>query len=468
VTITSRFDTVSPMDSRFYGGDPALYKALHPYLSAAAAIKYMARVEGALALALADVGITDKTTANAIASAADRITAQEVAEEEARTRHDVRALVNVIRSRVPDDAKRFVHLGATSYDIVDTANALRYRECINRVVVPTVAVLIAKCISIAEAEADTAQIGRTHGRHAEPVTFGFAMAEYVSRLGDRLEQLRLAARRLPGKLSGAVGAYNALALLAPDPRALERRFLASMQLQAAPVSTQIVPPEGWTDLAHACVSALGVMANLADDMRQLQRSEIGEVAESFAAEQVGSSTMPHKRNPVSFENVKSIWKAIAPRMLTTYMDQISEHQRDLTNSASQRFLGEILAATTYAAGRLSSSLDGMRVDRDRLKANLAMSRGAIAAEPLYVLLAKYGHPDAHEAVRRLTLEAERGSRSLLEVASQDTEFRDFLTKFTPDERRILERPEEYHGLAPQIAREIASAWRERLKGILPE
>jgi adenylosuccinate lyase len=334
--------------------------------------------------------------------------------------------------------------------------------------VPTLAVLIAKCISIAEAEADTAQIGRTHGRHAEPVTFGFAMAEYVSRLGDRLEVLRLSARRLPGKLSGAVGAYNALALLAADPRALERRFLASLQLHAAPVSTQIVPPEGWTDLAHACVSALGVMANLADDMRQLQRSEIGEVAESFAAEQVGSSTMPHKRNPVSFENVKSIWKAIAPRMLTTYMDQISEHQRDLTNSASQRFLGEILAATTYAAGRLASSLDGMRVDRDRLKANLAMSRGAIAAEPLYVILAKYGHPDAHEAVRRLTLEAERGSRSLLEVATLDADLREYLKKFSPDERRILERPEEYFGLAPQVARDIASTWRERLKGILPE
>src|SRR3989475_687879 len=379
MTITNRFDAISPIDSRFYGGDPALYKALHPYLSAAASIKYMARVEGALALALADVGITDKGVANAIASAADRITAQEVAEEETRTRHDVRALVNVIRSQVPDEAKRF-----------------------------------------------------------------------------------------PGKLSGAVGAYNALALIAENPRTLERRFLASLQLHAAPVSTQIVPPEGWTDLAHACVSALGVMANLADDMRQLQRSEIGEVAESFAAEQVGSSTMPHKRNPVSFENVKSIWKAIAPRMLTTYMDQISEHQRDLTNSASQRFLGEILAATTYAAGRLASSLDGMRVDRDRLKANLAMSRGAIAAEPLYVLLAKYGHPDGHEAVRRLTLEAERGSRTLLEVATLDTDLREYLKKFTPDERRILERPEEYRGLAAEVAREVASTWRERLKGVLPE
>ena len=203
-------------------------------------------------------------------------------------------------------------------------------------------------------------------------------------------------------------------------------------------------------------------------MRQLQRSEIGEVAESFAAEQVGSSTMPHKRNPVSFENVKSIWKAMAPRVLTTYMDQISEHQRDLTNSASQRFLGEILAATAYAAARLAQSLDGMRVDRDRLKANLALSRSTIAAEPLYVLLAKYGHPDAHEAVRRLSIEAERGSRPLLEVAMLDDELRAYLARLTQDERRVLERPEEYRGIASQVARDVATSWRERLKGFLPE
>jgi len=449
----NRFDAISALDYRFIGGDAKLAKDLVPYLSAAAVIRYQARVEGALAQAMADAGICDRGVADAIARAADRVTPQDVADEEAKTRHDVRALVNVIRAQVPDDAKRFVHLGATSYDIVDTANALRYRECVERVVIPALGALVARCISIAEAEADTPQIGRTHGRHAEPITFGFAMAEYVSRLGDRIEFLRSVARRLPGKLSGAVGAYSAVGLLTADPRALERRFLGALGLNPRSSSTQIVEPEGWTDLAHACVTTLGVMANLADDMRHLQRTEIGEVAESFAPEQVGSSTMPHKRNPVSFENVKSIWKAMAPRVMTTYLDQISEHQRDLTNSASQRFLGEILAATTYAAGRLASSLDGMRVDRDRLKANLAMSRGAIAAEPLYVLLAKYGHADAHEAVRRLTLEAERGSRSLLEVASQDNELREYLKKFTPDERRILERSEER-----RVGKECRSRW----------
>ncbi len=467
--MNSRWDAISPIDYRFVGGDAKLQKELGPYLSAAAVIRYQARVEGALALAMADSKILDHAIADEIARGADQVTPQEVADEEEKTRHDVRALVNVIRAHVSDDAKRYVHLGATSYDIVDTANALRYRECIDRVIVPALARLVARCIAIAEAEADTPQIGRTHGRHAEPITFGFAMASYVSRIGDRTQALIAVARRLPGKLSGAVGAYNAMGLLATtSPRALEKRFLRSLGLEPRPMSSQIVEPEPWTDLAHACITALGVMANMADDMRHLQRTEISEVTEAFAADQVGSSTMPHKRNPVSFENVKSIWKAMAPRVVTTYMDQISEHQRDLTNSASQRFLGEILASTAYAAGRLASSLDGIRVDRDRLKANLAMSRGTIVAEPLYVLLAKYGHLDAHEAVRRLTLEAERSGRTVLEVAAQDTDLRAYLKKFTPAERRTLERPEEYLGIAPEVTRSVTALWREKLKGVLPE
>jgi len=178
--------------------------------------------------------------------------------------------------------------------------------------------------------------------------------------------------------------------------------------------------------------------------------------------------MPHKRNPVSFENVKSIWKAMAPRVMTTYLDQISEHQRDLTNSASQRFLGEILAATAYAAGRLATSLDGIRVDRDRLKANLASARGQVAAEPLYVLLAKYGHPDAHEAVRKLTLEAERSGRTVLEIAMLDREVREYMKKLSADERRVLDQPEEYRGLSSEVTKDVANMWRERLKGVLPE
>jgi len=468
VTLQSRFDAISPLDSRFYGGDPQLYAALHPYLSEEGRVRAQAKAEAALARALAEEGIAPATVADAIAAAAERVGAAEVYAEEARIGHDVRALVNRIREQLPEDARRFVHLGATSMDVVDTANAWRYREAVERVVVPRLGLLASRLIALAEGEAETPQAGRTHGQHAVPITFGFAVAEYVSRLGGRIVFLRETARALPGKLSGAVGAYNAPALLARDPRALERRYLAHLGLVAASHSTQIVEPEAWSDLAHACVTTLGVMANLADDMRHLQRTEIAEIAEGFRAQQVGSSTMPQKRNPISFENVKSLWKAFMPRVITTYLDQISEHQRDLTNSASQRFSGELIAATAYAATRLGASIDGMHIDRDRMRANVGLSRGSIIAEALYVLLAKHGHPDAHEAVRRHTQEAERSGRPLLELAALDPELKPILASLSADERRILDQPEEYRGLAAEVARDVARTWRAQLAGVLPE
>ncbi|HTJ59559.1 MAG TPA: lyase family protein [Candidatus Saccharimonadales bacterium] len=468
MTFSSRFDAISPLDSRFYGGDAQLYAALHPYLSEEGRVRAQAKAEAALARALAEEGIAPEAAAEAIAESAERIGAAEVYAEEARIGHDVRALVNLIRAKVPEDARRFVHLGATSMDVVDTANAWRYREAVDRVLLPRLGLLASRLIALAEGESDTAQAGRTHGQHAVPITFGFAVAEYVSRLGNRILFLRWAAHSLPGKLSGAVGAYNAPSLLVTDPRALERRYLAQLGLVPASHSTQIVEPEAWSDLAHACVTALGVMANLADDMRHLQRTEIAEIAEGFRREQVGSSTMPQKRNPVSFENVKSIWKAFMPRVITTYLDQISEHQRDLTNSASQRFSGELLAATAYAATRLGASIDGIRIDRDRMKANVGLSKGGIIAEALYVLLAKHGHHDAHEAVRRLTLEADRSGKGMLELAALDPDLKPLLASLAPDERRVLDQPEEYRGLAADVARDVATVWRARLAGILPE
>jgi adenylosuccinate lyase len=203
-------------------------------------------------------------------------------------------------------------------------------------------------------------------------------------------------------------------------------------------------------------------------MRHLQRTEIAEIAEGFRAQQVGSSTMPQKRNPVSFENVKSMWKAFMPRIITTYLDQISEHQRDLTNSASQRFSGELIAATAYAATRLGASIDGIHIDRDRMKANVGLSKGGIIAEALYVLLAKHGHPDAHEAVRRLTLEAEQSGRPVLELAALDPELKSILASLSSEERTVLDRPEEYRGLAAEVARDVAQTWRKKLVGVLPE
>jgi len=218
-----------------------------------------------------------------------------------------------------------------------------------------------------------------------------------------------------------------------------------------------------TDFVHSMISAMGVMANLADDMRHLQRSEIGEVGESFGSAQVGSSTMPHKRNPITFENVKSMWKAFMPRMITSYSDQISEHQRDLTNSASSRFTAEVAAACYIIASRLNKAMKKLVVDKENLKKNFDKSKGMIIAEPLYILLAAHNHPDAHEHVRKLTLESKQKNIPLKEVVFSDKSLESYMNKFTKEQLDVLRNPDKYLGTAEKKTQEVCTLWKRDLK-----
>jgi adenylosuccinate lyase len=438
-------------------------KELDQYLSVEGYVKYQAIVERALAETLAKYGVCSASVAAEIAEASKNVTASEVASEERRVRHDIRALVNVIQRKISDEAKPYVHLSATSYDIVDTANALRYREAIESIIIPDMIKLEKTWIELARKWRDEIQIGRTHGQFAEPITFGFTIAQYVNRWGNRILQLKESTRRLVGKFSGAVGAYNALSLLVPDPEAFERDLLSSLGLEPALISTQIVPSESFTDLIHSIVSAWGVIANFARDMRHLQRSEIGEVAEPFEEEQVGSSTMPQKRNPISFENVESLWKEFVPRMITKYLDQVSEHQRDLTNSASQRYDAEFLMAFDFCVRRINKVSQRLLVDKANLTRNLKLALPYVVAEPIYVLLASAGHPEAHEYVRRLSMESFKTGRSLVELAFSDSSLQPYLMRLSSRQMNVIRDPSRYIGIASAKVDRVLTYWEEKLR-----
>ncbi|GAG39020.1 unnamed protein product, partial [marine sediment metagenome] len=252
-------------------------------------------------------------------------------------------------------------------------NALRYKNATCNVILPDMIALEKTWIEAARREAGTTQIGRTHGQHAEPITFGFALAGYVNRWGSRILKIRESTEMLVGKFSGAVGAYNASSLLIKNPEGFEADLLKELGLTAARMSTQVVPPEPTTDFVESIISSFGVLANYADDMRHLQRTEIGEVGEPFESQQVGSSTMPQKRNPINFENIKSTWKKFMPQMTTVFMDQISEHQRDLTNSLSQRYIPELLVMFDSSVRRANRISKKLRVDPANMKRNFEMS-----------------------------------------------------------------------------------------------
>ena len=460
------FDNLSPLDHRYWEANRELFDALSARLSDRASVRACVRAEIALLKAhLTARGSGSDSRFRELDALADSVDPEEVSREEEKTRHNIRALVNVLQTKVPADLAPLVHLGATSVDILDTARAVQLRDAVTEVLLPLLARVLSELARLAVAEADTPQVGRTHGRHAVPITFGFAIAEYAARLGKCLPRIEELAGDLRGKLAGAVGSYNALSMIYPDPERVEETYLAFLGLKPSEHSTQLVEPEHVLRLLLELNVAFGVLANLADDLRNLQREEIDEVRESFGGTQVGSSTMPQKRNPWNSEHVKSLWKAFAPRTLTFFMDQISEHQRDLTNSASERFSVEFLAGLGAAANRMLKVLSSLSVDRERMVLNLRSSGGAVLAEPVYILLAESGRADAHEAVRQLTLEAESGGLSLSEVLERHPDLRDALharlrALGQDDPGKFFSAPERYRGLAARKARTLGAKYGE--------
>lgn len=467
------FENISCIDHRYSLSEAKAFEGLSKYISEEASVQSFAKCEAALVKAHLKVrGQLDDKKAAALDQAAANIDPEEVYKEEEKTKHNIRALVNVLKTKVPADLGPLVHLGATSVDILDTALSCRMRDVTQNVVLPELKELEKNLCAIADREADTPQVGRTHGQHAVPITFGWSIAEFVSRLGKSILRIEELSKQLKGKLAGPVGSYNGPSMIVQDPEELEKTYLGFLGLEPSEYSNQLVEPEYLLRLLLEMNVAFGIIANLADDLRNLQRSEIGEVFEYFASTQVGSSTMPQKRNPWNSEHVKSLWKAMCPRVITFYMDQISEHQRDLTNSASQRFIADYVAGFTMAVARMNSVVSGLQADRESMKRNLDNAggkvKGGVLAEPAYILLGEAGVNDGHEVIRKITLECEQSGKTFFEVLKTHT---DAYAKITAqleklgveDPQNFFANPERYHGLAAKKSKRLAQKYAELMK-----
>lgn len=467
------FQNLSCLDHRYSLSEKEVFEKLSQYISEEAAVRSYAKAEAALIKAHLSVrGQLTSEIEKKLDEVAANIDPQEVNDEEEKTQHNIRALVNVLKRKVDEDIAPLIHLGATSVDILDTALSMRMRDVTQNVVLPELKALELALCNIAERESETPQVGRTHGQHAVPITFGWSIAEFVSRLGKSILRIEELSKQLKGKLAGPVGAYNGPSMIVKDPEDLEKRYLAYVGLEPSEYSNQLVEPEYLLRLLLEFNVAFGIIANLADDLRNLQRSEIGEVFEYFSSTQVGSSTMPQKRNPWNSEHVKSLWKAMSPRVMTFYMDQISEHQRDLTNSASQRFIADYTAGFTMAVNRMKKIISGLQADRESMEKNLENAggkvKGGVLAEPAYILLAESGISDAHEVIRKLTLEAETSGKTLYEVLLNNKDTLDRITAQleklgVKDAETFFQNPARYHGLAAEKSRRLAKKYAELMK-----
>ena len=477
------FRNISPLDHRYSFSEKAVYDSLVPWLSEEAVISACVKAE--IDLIIAHLSVRGKLNPSVRADLNNiAVDPGEVYAEEEKTRHNIRALVNVVKRKVRAEFAQLVHLGATSVDILDTGLSYRMAGVTREVILPMLKKLEILLCDFAARDAQTPMVGRTHGQHAVPITLGFAAAEYVSRLGKSILEIEKRSKELKGKLAGAVGAYNATSMIVKDPEELERLYLAELGLEPSEHSTQLVEPEYLLRLLLECNTAFGVIANLADDLRNLQRSEISELREDFSADQVGSSTMPQKRNPWNSEHVKSLWKAFMPRVNTFFMDQISEHQRDLTNSASQRFIADYIAGFCLAVSRMTRVVEGLGADRKRMLANLCGDAGGgipggTMAEPAYILLAEScadsgDDLDAHEIIRKITLNAEKQGLTFAQALAAEP---DVLKRIAAKMMKLeivtsvdsalafFAQPQRYCGLASQKAERLAQKYKKIMEGI---
>ena len=341
------------------------------------------------------VSEADATTCRSKAPAVDASFIDAVLERERTTDHDVAAFVDVMQERIGRPAGSWIHYGLTSSDIVDTAWCWMMRDAADLLIDGTSA-LLRTVVSIAKHHRDTVMIGRTHGIHAEPTTFGTKVALWALQIERDRQRLKAARRAIAVcKLSGAVGTYSNI-----DPKIEE---IVGTKLGLTPVpATQVISRDRHAEFVWACTSLGATCEMIAVELRHLQRTEVGEVEEGFKAGQKGSSAMPHKRNPISAETISGLARVLRGNLQAALQDVALWHERDISHSSVERVIlpdSSILAH--YMVHRLRRLLEGLQVHPERMRENLHSSRGLVFSQPVLLALVQAGlaRDDAYRIVQ---------------------------------------------------------------------
>lgn len=387
----------------------------------------MLEVEVAVAEAQASMGLIPRVAARAIKSKG-RFSVKKILEIEKETKHDVIAFVTNVAENVGPHG-RFVHYGLTSSDVLDTAFGLQIRDA-GKLLLKNVAKLKAELKSLAKKHALTLCAGRTHGMFAEPTTFGLKMSGFVAeieRCEERLE--RAFAQVAVVKLSGAVGTYSA-----QSPK-VEEKVARALKLPIEPVATQVIPRDRHAEVMCA-ISIYGcALERLAVELRHLQRSEVGEVVEGFTKGQKGSSAMPHKKNPISSENVTGLARLLRGYAVAALENVALWHERDISHSSVERVIfPDAFIVADYATYRMTQVIGGLNVNKRRMRDNVEMSRGQLFSSHVLLALVEKGisREDAYVIVQRASHSLVEGE-NLKQKLMKDPETKKLLSKKELDE-----------------------------------
>jgi adenylosuccinate lyase len=380
---------------------------------------------------------------------------QEILEQ---THHDVTAFIGSVAESLGPES-RFIHLGLTSSDVIDTAGSLLLVEAAD-ILIRDVKNLTAVLAQRAMEHKYTVMIGRTHGIHAEPTTFGLKLAVWVEEMRRNLHRLTEARRTVAvGKISGAVGTY---ATVNPE---VEQRACRKLGLEPSPVSNQVLQRDRHAQFVTTLAIVAGSLEKFATEVRALQKTEVREVEEPFGAGQTGSSAMPHKRNPELAERVCGMARLIRGFAVTALEDQPLWHERDISHSSAERIiLPDACLALDYILCLFTSVMKGLQVFPKHMKKNLELTRGLVFSQRVMLALIDTGltRQDAYKLVQRNAMKAWQGRRHFLALLKADPEV---TAALPPDKLEGLFDYEHYLTHVDEIFRRLgltAAQWQSPL------
>ena len=348
---------------------------------------------------------------------AARVDPDRVAALEERVGHDVIAFLDAVAETLGDEA-RYLHRGLTSSDVLDTALAVQLVRA-SDLLLRDLAALQAAVRRRALEERDSLMVGRTHGVHAEPVTFGFVLAGWFDELDRARRRLEASREEIAvGKLAGAVGTHATV-----DPL-IEEHGLDRLGLKVAPVATQVLARDRHAALLATLAVLAGTLEKFATDIRLLQQSEVSEVREPFGAEQKGSSAMPHKRNPILSERICGLARTVRGYAQVAFEDQALWHERDISHSSAERIVfPDAFGLMDYMLRMMTQIVEGMTIDRERMRLNLMRSGGVVFSQRVMLALVDRGMPraDAYRVVQRAALAALDGGGDFQSLVAQAPE-----------------------------------------------
>jgi adenylosuccinate lyase len=414
-------------------------------------LQCMLSVEAALARAQAKVGdIPQKDAATISKRASTRnVKLERVRQIEARTKHETASVVEAL-SNACGKSGQYVHMGATSSDILDTATALQVRDALE-LVLKRIDQLEHTLLGLVEKYSDVVCVGRTHGQHALPITLGLKFAVWMREISRHISRLRECKPRIVvGKLSGAVGT---MAGLGDHALEIQRLVMENLGLGTAEVTTQIVQRDRHAELVCALANLTSSVDKFSTEIRNLQRTEIDEAREPFDVKsQIGSSAMPHKMNPRISENISSVAKVVRGLVQPSLESVVTWHERDLTQSAAERFtIPEAFILTEHVLASINKVLSDLWVSPDRMARNLNLTGGLELSEALVTALTKKSmpRPAAFKLVRSISIESTAHQKPFQDLVRENVEVARMLSK---SELESVFDPRNYLGKTKDLIR----------------